>query len=773
MGKRGTAKERRSSDPADKPPAPVQEAFRLIASHRAIVADSVKSPVLIKKGIYRIEAVIEVPLPSRVRNKGISKTGVKAREPIILDFPKEYPFLSPTVRLRKDFNRSLPHINPGSPDSYVRPCIFEGDINELLHQENGIYGILDQLSDWLRKAAADQLIDPKQGWEPIRRDDFHGVLCFDADKLRGYVSRDEGFVTFLCGFRSIPAYFMGFVLENEISKHIIYKAKKVGVKTQDGITGGVTMGILSWPPAFNTDKTPLTTDAYLPETVMTLRDLLDRAKSYGNYKSLNERIQEIYLQIRQEKGDVPDGFMLVVILCARRPFNLIKEDSNLELIPYLIKCKRANGPLLNIDPDSPVYWLGHRHRLSTSLLRRMSGSRKSAVNAPIIQIGCGSVGSKIVLHLSRAGHGPFTLIDNKLLSPHNAARHALIDINEFTVFNNKAVELKKAISIYPEARASTAIQDNVIGVLNDQQKTKEVFPKGAALIIDSTASLAVREAFAATDRDRLPIPVMQTTLYSNGECGVCCIEGASRNPRIDDIVNKLFDSCIDDKELAGKLLTAEGGVTRQAIGQGCDSYTMVIPDTMVSIFSSAMAERARQLLEIGISPKGELSVGLLSDDHLGLSWKKYEVGETVILRGENRWEIRLLDNVVLEMAKEAVKCGSIETGGVMMGRLSAARKCLTITRLLPAPPDSIRSASAFVLGTEGLRDTVQRTQRACNNLFCYVGTWHTHPLGGGPSSRDYAVMQRMKEMRLGAPAICLVWTPIGFHCVMDSGDFRI
>jgi len=502
-----------------------------------------------------------------------------------------------------------------------------------------------------------------------------------------------------------------------------------------------------------------------------LRDLLDRAKSYGNYKSLNERIQEMYLEIHNAKGDVPDGFMLVVILCARRPFNLIKEDSALELIPYLIKCKKASGPLLNIDPDSPVYWLGHRHQLTTSLLRRMSGSHTSVVKAPIIQIGCGSVGSKIVLHLARCGHGPFTLIDNKMLSPHNAARHALIDINEFTVFNKKAIELQKAISIYPEARPSTAFPDNAIEILNDPQKVKEVFSAGAGLIIDSTASLAVREALASADR--VPTPIMQTTLYSNGECGVCCVEGASRNPRIDDIVNKLFDSCIDDKELANKLLTAEGGITRQAIGQGCDSYTMVIPDTMVSIFAAAMAERAKQILETGIPSKGELSVGFLSEDHLGLSWRKYDVGETTILHGESAWEIRILENVVMDMAKEALEWGLIETGGVMIGRLSTARKCLTITRLLPAPPDSTRSESTFVLGTEGLRDMVQRTQKTCNNLFYYIGTWHSHPRGGGPSARDYAVMKRMKEMRLGAPAICLVWTPTGFQCVMDEGDFRI
>ena len=60
------------------------------------------------------------------------------------------------------------------------PCVYDGPLEDLLHQEgDGLSEILNQLSEWLGKASIGDLIDSKQGWEPIRRDNTFGWMVYD------------------------------------------------------------------------------------------------------------------------------------------------------------------------------------------------------------------------------------------------------------------------------------------------------------------------------------------------------------------------------------------------------------------------------------------------------------------------------------------------------------------------------------------------------------------------------------------------------------------
>ena len=61
------------------------------------------------------------------------------------------------------------------------------------------------------------------------------------------------------------------------------------------------------------------------------------------------------------------------------------------------------------------------------LLARTSGIPAATTSQPLVILGCGSVGSKIAMHLGRAGFGSMAFVDNESMSPHNAARHALIE----------------------------------------------------------------------------------------------------------------------------------------------------------------------------------------------------------------------------------------------------------------------------------------------------------------------------------------------------------
>jgi len=137
------------------------------------------------KGLLCFDVDIKVNLPSNFKKNAQTKKGVKNIERVVFEFPHEFPFKSPQVYLRDNFNKNFAHINPTTEK--VNPCIFEGSLHELIQQPLWMDGILDQLVDWLETSAADSMVNPNQGWEPMRVDDNNGIIIYD----RAYIIQEH------------------------------------------------------------------------------------------------------------------------------------------------------------------------------------------------------------------------------------------------------------------------------------------------------------------------------------------------------------------------------------------------------------------------------------------------------------------------------------------------------------------------------------------------------------------------------------------------------
>jgi hypothetical protein len=726
-------------------PRAIAQALKELDTFPDIV--QVGEPTKSKKG-WTIVALFKVPLPTRVMEVGESSTGVRAIETVFMVFPENYPCSAPRFFLRKDFPRDLPHINPGSKDSLVSPCIYDGSLDDLLHQGLGLTELIYQMQMWLKKAAGNTLIDPKQGWEPIRFDDVDSLIVYDRGKISSMVSNEAGFKLLTCELFTLSLGTASKILD--YSPRVMDSNYVHEVTQKDFVRGEYALGIrpvlLCWP-----DESTVV-NAYFPETVTNLGELLEKSKKYGTYGAFWEQIQLLWNQSRKMSHAVE----VVTIHCVRRPLKLINQNSSLEFLSYRVKVQFTGlGP----DENSPVDIICHRHAVGPDLLRQMSGASPGKMEG-IVQIGCGSLGSKIALHLCRAGHGPFTLIDNSYMSDHNLARHALT-----TATGNKAELLKKEMDhfnilarVYPKS-----LQEFL------SRSSGRLFEK-ANLIIDSTASINVRETLASLPNATNESRIFQTGLYSYGKLGFISVEGSARNPRVDDLSAAIFDLAIENKVLAGVLAESEDTFHRHSTGQGCGSYTTIIPDTRISLHTAAMAERARQIYEGDIPEIGEVSLGFLTDAGMSLQWQTFSVGRTTrVPLGNKDWELRVLSPALEAMEKDVASWPGVETGGILVGRLSLARKCAIITRVLEAPPDSIRTSARFELGTEGLVSRVAGIQRSSG--LTYLGTWHSHLHGSTPSGIDEATLKKIKKLRLGIPAFNLIWHNKILTCFADYGDY--
>lgn len=708
-------------------------------------------PVESRRG-WTIETRFAVTLPNKSVEAGISLTKVKDCEPVYFRFPTNYPRKAPNVLLRKDFPRNLPHINPGPADSFVAPCIYDGPLDDLLHVGRGLTEILDRVQDWLTKAASNSLINRNQGWEPIRYDSVGNSFAFEHSRLRSLVTNESGCVFLTC---------IG-VDRTEIRNGSYYKLYDYEPKTLDGryvynvtrkddIKDNFIIGVR--PVLFCWPNVETGVEEYFPETVTNLGELVEMSKRYGTYSKFWRKIQELWNRL-DKQAQVVD---VIAVHCLQRPLLLINQHTNLELLCYRVRVQPTF--LGAYDMNSPVDIVHHLHAVGPDLLKEMSGSRPAKMES-IVQIGCGSLGSKIAMHLCRAGHGPFALIDNKNMSEHNLARHALTKTP-----GNKAELLQKDIDVL-NARATAyaeSLQDYVA------KNENRLFEKNS-LVIDSTASINVKETLASLPEAQNGSRIFQTGLYSEGKLGFITIEGKGRNPRVDDLHAAISDMAIENKPISKPLMGSGDGFQRHSTGQGCGSYTMVIPDTKISLHAAAMAERARKAYEGDIHDDGEILLGLMDDKGMSLKWEASTLDRTRVVKlGNPAWELRVLAPAFESMEQEVGKWPDVETGGVLIGRLSLARKCAIVTRILEAPPDSVRTSSLFVLGVEGLRGKIANIAKSSG--LTYLGTWHSHLFGSAPSGIDTATLEKIKELKLGIPAFNLIWYNWELTCFPDYGDY--
>ncbi|PIG08294.1 JAB domain-containing protein similar to deubiquitination enzymes [Comamonas sp. 26] len=744
----------------------IKDALDQLRQHRGIARVGAPSE---SDGLVQVEVDIPVELPSRAIALGVSATGVRAVETCTLVF-RNWPMQSPRVLLRPDFPRNLPHINPGAAGTPVNPCIFEGSIDELLHRL-GLDAVIDQIIDWLTKAAGGYLIDPAQGWEPTRRDSCPSIIVASADKLiavtpltgeiyesgAGYVCIEDGIYAYLDeGILSAP----GLKFSQE--------TKTVGKQqTQAGICP-----VLAVRAPVRVDGAHVVS-TYHPESVVDLPSLLERARLAGvDSEALNQKLAQVYQDSVWASDANPRtwsaGLYVIVILLVERPTHLIgAPERRIEVLPYVVRFNVNPSDLFQREATAhPAF---HSHSLTSQLLAQASGKSAKDLSKKIVFLGAGSLGSKLALHLGRAGFGSLALVDNDRMSPHNLARHALLRYSP-AIDGNKAEMMREALAALSHYEVKSS-SDNAVMLLKSEARFSEVVEGDVAFLIDSTASLQVLAALATSEPlDQHGVRVVRAQLYSFGRCAVLTREGKGRTTRADDLNALAFEIARGTPSVRSAITGGESNLARLFVGDNCSSLTMPMPDSVISRAASSMSIQIEHWLSEGCSDDGELCIGIEDASGLGLLWSKCTVSPTTVIPRKDRtgWEVRVLHHVASAIDADARKWGALETGGALVGRVNNETRTVTVTGLIAPPPDSTRSPVEFTLGTEGLAQALRQAHSDSAGHLMFVGTWHSHPMGGGHSGIDRQTLRKIAEIGNGLPMLSLVWTPHGFICEVEK-----
>ncbi|MCY3870236.1 MAG: Mov34/MPN/PAD-1 family protein [Gemmatimonadetes bacterium] len=744
----------------------VRRALTLMEGHPAICHVAISSFDKATR-TTSVNATFDVSLPNAWRPSGESPSGVRLKEGVRFGFPKDFPFSPPSISLRRDFNRNLPHMQPYLLSGRPVPCIYDGDITELLHQE-GLVSILNQVSVWLNRAAMLTLMDPEQGWEPVRRDTFESYIVADADKLRGLVNRRGGHRFFEFEYlRNISNGYKGFVHgrisssvpkvnHNEVPK--IFREESLDQQ----LCCNKSLALIVWPGKLSSGKL-IVTDSYFPETVNNVDKLKRRAKLYGCLSELENGLK--WLKRCLSRYEKAGPFTIAIVLMARRPFKVIGSQSPIELCPYVVDIHTPD--LFLEDGETSVRPSMQIHTVSRSLLAQLSGDAAQSERPRWTLVGAGSLGSKLALHLARAGYAPETVLDNSPMLPHNAARHALIPTTgsmQLLGMDAKARRLCDALSGLDQK--ATPIMANVIDLLKSKTKVRRVCSKDSWAIVNATASLAVRQALVSTQS--LTTRVIETSLFAGGIVGIITTEGPDRNPNTADLIAECYGILQEDPDLAHIVFRSDDAMSRQSIGQGCGSLTMTMSDGRLSLFAAGMSEYLLAKQRGGLpNTGGEILIGQLSADGIGLEWCVHQISPVTVVNTINggKWRVHIHPRAVAKIEQERIRHPKVETGGVLMGRFSEASQIVNVVDVLDAPEDSTRSATEFVLGTKGLSSQMRTySESVGGSLYC-LGTWHSHLSVSGPSSTDRATAKAIDLSRL-CPSILLISTPVGFQALL-------
>lgn len=718
----------------------------------------------------QIDIDVAVEIPSRSRRNGMSDTGVRAVETCTLIFGEDWPLSAPSVFLRADFPLNLPHINPHRTGEPVSPCLFEGSLDELLHRF-GLDAIVDQLIDWLHKAAAGTLLDLEQGWEPTRRDSCPSTIVFSAEKVAAAAPADGSVLLVPAGYVTIDGG-LHAILNPELTVHadLVFQQEAHDDKLGKWGNGHAAAFIARAPMVGNQ---PHVVERYQPETVVDLTTLFDRAAELGiDRDALAQGLDSYYgrsiLDPRQDSRGWAHGLYAIVILIVQRPAPLIGSPGrSIEVLPYVVRYELDAQSLF--ERNATVHPAFHAHALSPELLARTSGTPSAATLQPLVMFGCGSLGSKIAMQLGRAGFGSMTFVDNESISPHNAARHALIEQASVLVPPRKAALMKAAFESLSHTQ-SCAFDADAVTLLADSAKFAAAVPQDAALIVDTTASLQVLAAEAQSSAlNQSPARLARIAMYGQGRCVVVCLEGRGRAVRVDDLTAFLFERCRFLPELRAAISGDTSEPTRIFVGDNCRSLTTPMSDATISRSASLAGLQLERWLTEGVPNDAVLCAGITDGESLGMEWTSAELSSTTVLdvADDGGWKIRVLHSVVQAIHADAMLWGSKETGGALIGRIAYESRTIIIAGFIDAPPDSVREVARFVLGTDGLVRDLRAANGASLGYLTFIGTWHSHPQGGAHSGIDRKTLRSIAEDAGGLPAVSLVWTPTGLTCAVD------
>ncbi len=395
--------------------------------------------------------------------------------------------------------------------------------------------------------------------------------------------------------------------------------------------------------------------------------------------------------------------------------------------------------------DAEIHMLSPVSLMSKDRAAMLNGLDR-ADNRHFLLVGVGALGSQLFMNLVRMGYGPWTIIDDDCLLPHNLARHALL--RGHLGFSKAQMLAGEANGLIDGQQVAEALTVNVLEP-SAAEKIADRYEK-ADIIIDASTSLAV-ERYLARD---VSSSARRISVFLNpaGTDSVMLAEDSERRITVDCLEMQYYRALINESDL-NRHLETQTGTIRYA--RSCRDVSLTIPQDSVALLSAVCTKGIRHATA---TQDPRIQIWRAGPDFAieAISIPVYEVVEHHI----GAWTL-YTDGWLLQRVRQ-FREGRLpnETGGVLIGAHDMQRRNIYVVDMMQSPADSVEWPAAYIRGSEGLLQRVKEIRSMTANNLEYVGEWHSHPFGCSASlseddARALAWLQETMSSQ-GFPGVMLI-----------------
>jgi hypothetical protein len=408
----------------------------------------------------------------------------------------------------------------------------------------------------------------------------------------------------------------------------------------------------------------------------------------------------------------------------------------------------------------PVYDQRPAHTVRRDTTRPASWLRSKRV----LVLGCGGLGAPIAEHCVRAGAAVLHLVDNAVVHPGVLVRQPYhwADIGK-----SKAWVLAHGFSRIGAETSIDPIDADAVEMIMDSQGLPDV-----DLIVDATAAHTVGAALERSrwERGRPHPPLLTVAVGHDCSLGVATLALADANGAGNDIFRRLAISASDDDRIADVLdefYPFHPRTERFVPEPGCSDPTYRGSAADLAFFASSLFNEGLSVLHgdrhaamplrwaaVVRSPAGAAEGGAADRRH----WPEPLTSIDTVSHYEVRIDPHAFADVRREVKRMAEERGAtVETGGLLLGRIDPAARVAWVTEAQGLPAGSTASAEALVLDPVEAREATDDRRFRTRRLIEFIGAWHTHPRSvARPSPDDEPAMAKMAASH-GAPVLMVIF----------------
>jgi integrative and conjugative element protein (TIGR02256 family) len=365
--------------------------------------------------------------------------------------------------------------------------------------------------------------------------------------------------------------------------------------------------------------------------------------------------------------------------------------------------------------------------------------------------GCGAIGANVAEWLLRAGVAELHLYDRDVVSAGVLSRQPYSDAD---IGRPKSAALAERLgAVDPEVTVVSHPYDVFLGPLAGTDPSD-----GSDFVIDATAAPVVAEKLEAIRRAHGAGEATAIAMIfgHTAEHGISVVSPPQHTGGAADLLRRVGLACTSAPGLGGFAEEFWPDPPRREDFQpepGCSEPTFrgSAPE-VAAVAGALLAASAADILAKPTRASARL-IALPSATHSGRRQARLSFEKDVVLEaGLGRYQVRLSPGAMRSIRAEIARNARLgrqrsETGGILFGRRDPAARVIWVDEASGPPPDSIASPAEFVCGTAGVKARDEATRKRTRRATRFVGMWHTHPDDPAmPSERDVGSMVELVSM---------------------------